>query len=724
MTRDPKHDVLFEPLQIGPKTLKNRFYTTPHASNFGSDLPGSEAYYRGMRAEGGWGAVSTGACMITPEGDLPQWTLHQLTDDGDIKNLSLLSQKAHDHGALAGVELWYHAGGTSIRSRHAAHPGVSTLRKMGPTEAYTVEMTKRDIREAQQAYVDAAIRSRRAGFDLINIHMREAAGLGYDFLTPTLNNRTDEYGGSIKNRIRFSLELFEMVKEAVGDDCAIVGGFCVDTLEGDFGVRLEEDALPFIEAIDPFVDLWDLQVGWWIAPDAGPSRFYDSGWQVEYYERVRPHTSKPIVGVGRFTDPDMMASLVRRGVLDVIGAARPSIADPFLPEKVREGRYDDIRECIGCNFCVSRVEFPGGIIGCTQNPTTGEEYRRGWHPEVFPPARNAESPVLVVGAGPAGMECAMVLGKRGMDAVALVDSGSDLGGIMRWIPRIRGLQQWGRFTDYRRTQLDKLPNVAVVPNSRLTAPEVLDYGAEIVVIATGSSWVRDGRNSYTRRPIPGAGDGLAHVLVPEDIFRDGADVPEGRAVVFDADGYFMGPSVAEELAERGHPVTLVLAHVDPQGYMHYTGEGSAMLSRLRGLGVEIVAEHLLQEIHPDGSCRIAHMATAEQRDLDSASVVLVTARMPDTALYDELSARPDLLERAGIKRLLRIGDCLEPRVIADAAFDGHRLGREIDTDDPARPLPMIRERRVLASLDEDFDRLVNDHALTPVSSRPRLPIIQ
>ncbi|MDT2006451.1 hypothetical protein FXW78_20350 [Rhodococcus opacus] len=383
MARDGKHDILFEPLQIGPKTLKNRFYTTPHASNFGSDLPGSEAYYRGMRAEGGWGAVSTGACMITTEGDIPQWTLHQLIDDGDIKNLSLLTQKAHEYDALAGVELWYHAGGTSINSRHPAHPGVSTLRKAGPTEAYTVAMTKADIREAQRSYVDAAKRARSAGFDLINIHMREAAGLGYDFLTPSLNNRTDEYGGSIENRIRFSLELFEMVKDAVGDDCGIVGGFCIDTLEGEFGVRLKEDALPFIEALDPFVDLWDLQVGWWIAPDAGPSRFYEQGWQVEYYEKVRPHTKKPVVGVGRFTDPDTMASLVRRGVLDVIGAARPSIADPFLPNKIRDGRYGDIRECIGCNFCVSRVEFPGGLIGCTQNATTGEEYRRGWHPELF-----------------------------------------------------------------------------------------------------------------------------------------------------------------------------------------------------------------------------------------------------------------------------------------------------------------------------------------------------
>jgi dimethylamine/trimethylamine dehydrogenase len=660
--------------------------------------------------------------MITTEGDIPQWTLHQLIDDGDIKNLSLLTQKAHEYDALAGVELWYHAGGTSINSRHPAHPGVSTLRKAGPTEAYTVAMTKADIREAQRSYVDAAKRARAAGFDLINIHMREAAGLGYDFLTPSLNNRTDEYGGSIENRIRFSLELFEMVKDAVGDDCGIVGGFCIDTLEGEFGVRLEEDALPFIDALDPFVDLWDLQVGWWISPDAGPSRFYEQGWQVEYYEKVRPHTKKPVVGVGRFTDPDTMASLVRRGVLDVIGAARPSIADPFLPNKIRDGRYEDIRECIGCNFCVSRVEFPGGLIGCTQNATTGEEYRRGWHPELFTTPTNAESPVLVVGAGPAGLECATILGKRGMEAVALVDGGSDIGGIMRWIPTIKGLGQWGRFTDYRRTQLSKLPNVAIGLNQRLTAESILDFGAEIVVIATGSSWSRDGSNSYTRKPVPGAGDGLDHILTPEDIFRDKTPVPEGHIVVFDADGYYMGPSVAEELAERGHRVTLVMPHIDPQGYMHYTGEGTAMVARLRTLGVKLANEHLIQRINEDGTCSIVHVATGVVTELDSSAVVMVTARIPDTGLYDELNAQPERLAEAGIVHLLRIGDCVEPRVIADAAFDGHRLAREIDSSDPAKPLPMIRERRVLSSTEDDFDRLVREHALRPVSSKVTLPL--
>jgi hypothetical protein len=145
-----------------------------------------------------------------------------------------------------------------------------------------------------------------------------------------------------------------------------------------------------------------------------------------------------------------MAEIVRSGVWDVIGAARPSIADPFLPRKVEEGRYDEIRECIGCNVCIPKSD-PGGNVGCTQNATAGEEYRRGWHPERFEQAANAERDVLVIGAGPAGMECAIVLGKRGMRRVHLVEAEAEIGGIMR-CPRCPASAS-GDVTNYRQVQL-------------------------------------------------------------------------------------------------------------------------------------------------------------------------------------------------------------------------------------------------------------------------------
>ena len=436
--------------------------------------------------------------------------------------------------------------------------------------------------------------------------------------------------------------------------------------------------------------------------DAGPARFHGENFQGPWVAKARPHTKKPIVGVGRFTNPDTMVEVIRSGQLDIIGAARPSIADPFLPKKIEEGRLDDIRECIGCNVCVSRFNL-GIRIVCTQNASSGEEYRRGWHPERFSPARNAGSDVLVIGAGPAGMECAVVLGKRGMRRVHLVDAGPELGGCMRWIPKLPGLGEWARVVSYRRVQIDKLRNVELIPPTRLEAKDVLEYGAEIVVVATGAVWARDGLNAFTRAPIPGADAGLAHVLTPEQVMVGGKEVPGERVLVYDCDGYFMGASLAEKLARAGKRVSLVtpLAGVAP--YTAYTGEIFGIHRTLSALGVELRPSHAVTAIE-EGTVAATAGGTAVQWQADA--VVLVTQRRSEDGLYRELRADRARLREAGIAGLFRIGDCVVPRLIADCIFDGHRLAREIDTDDPSRPLPYIRENRVLGSTDAEYDAVL------------------
>ena len=185
---------------------------------------------------------------------------------------------------------------------------------------------------------------------------------------------------------------------------------------------------------------------------------------------------------------------------------------------------------------------------CTQNATAGEEYRRGWHPERFTRARNSDNDVLVVGAGPAGMECAIVLGKRGMRRVHLVEAGEEMGGIMRWIRKLPGLGEWGRVVDYRRIQIEKLKNVEFIPNARLDSGDVAEYGAELVVIATGSPWATDGMNGWTRESVTGADASKPHCLTPEQVMVDGKPVAGESVLVYDCDGYFMGVSLAEKLA--------------------------------------------------------------------------------------------------------------------------------------------------------------------------------
>lgn len=497
MSRDPRHDILFEEVRIGPKTMRNRFYQSPHCTSLGTEFPLAHAHLRRMKAEGGWAVVNTEYCSVHPSSDSTPLLGSRLWDEEDVRKLEVMVDLAHEEGALVGVELW--AGGFvagNLESRMPAR-GVGQQTETGTYAGGCYALDKAGIREIQRQYVDAAKRARQAGFDIINIQGAENGAIPQHFLMARYNQRTDEYGGSFENRARFWLETLEQVRAAVGDDCAITTRLCADTLnDSPLGIRAGVEGYGFIELADHLVDFWDLQTGgWnveeWAGDDAVPSRFLPEWHQRDHIAQARAATKKPVAAVGRFTNPDTMAAAIRSGVIDIIAAARPSIADPFLPKKIEEGRYDQIRECIGCNICASRFPQSAPII-CTQNATLGEEYRRGWHPERFTKAANSDKSVLVVGAGPAGMECARVLGERGMEGVHLVDAQDEVGGSLRRITSYPGLGEWSRVIDYRKIQLDRLPNVDVILSTTLSADDVLDYGADIVIIATGSYWRTDG----------------------------------------------------------------------------------------------------------------------------------------------------------------------------------------------------------------------------------------
>jgi dimethylamine/trimethylamine dehydrogenase len=693
VTRDPRHDVLFEPVQIGPRTLRNRFYQSPHCTSFGAELPGAQAHIRGMKAEGGWAAVNTEFCSVHPSSDSRPLVSARLWDDQDARNLGAMVEMAHEHGALAGVELWH--GGCVAGNLETRLPARSvsqmTDESLYSTSCY--ELDKAGIREIQGYYVAAARRARAVGFDIINVHGAECGAITQHFLMAKFNRRTDEYGGPLENRARFWLETLEQVRQAVGDDCSITARLCVDTLnDSQLGIRAGEEAYRFIELADHLVDFWDLQAGGWVAAewagdDAVASRFAGEFSHRQYIEAVRGATAKPIAAVGRFTNPDTMADAIRSGVLDIIAAARPSIADPFLPKKIEEGRYDEIRECIGCNICASR--FPQGApIVCTQNATVGEEFRRGWHPENFTPAANRELGVVIIGAGPAGMECATVLGKRGMSAVHLVDEQDAIGGCIRAISAYPHLGEWARVITYRQLQLQKLANVEVIPDTRLDAEAVLTYGAEIVIVATGSRWRADGMNGPTQAPIPGAGQGF--VYTPEQVSAARGAIDGRHVVVYDTDGYFTAVAMAEMLLAAGKQVTVVTPFPNFAQYMFFTGEAFRVNRSLRRQGATIVPGHLLCEITPDG-LRGESVWSPDPVQWSADAVVLVTQREPCDALYRTLTADPARLASEEIEHVYRIGDCLAPRLIADCVFDGHRLAREIDLGDPSTPLAFIRE---------------------------------
>jgi dimethylamine/trimethylamine dehydrogenase len=389
-------------------------------------------------------------------------------------------------------------------------------------------------------------------------------------------------------------------------------------------------------------------------------------------------TTKPVVTVGRFTSPDTMASQVKRGITDFIGAARPSIADPFLPNKIKEGRLEDIRECIGCNICYTGDGL-GTPIRCTQNPTMGEEYRRNWHPEVIA-NKDSDSQVLVVGAGPAGLEAARALGQRGY-RVMLAEAMRELGGRVTREATLPGLVEWVRVRDYRLQQIEKMTNVEVFRESKLSADDVFSTGVDHVVIATGATWRADGFGRSHPYPFESLDAGV-NILTPDDIMA--GRIPQGPTLVYDDDSFYMGGLVAEKIRLAGQPVTLVTPDDLVSAWCDYTSERFYVQKRLLDLGVVLQTGHQL--LSYDGQdARIVSAYTDQEQSIRADALVMVTARQPNDALYQTLSERLQQELSPDAPTLHRIGDCEAPAIIAAAVYAGHRYARELDATPDIAP---------------------------------------
>ena len=366
--------------------------------------------------------------------------------------------------------------------------------------------------------------------------------------------------------------------------------------------------------------------------------------------------------------PETMLAMVKGGVVDFIGAARPSIADPFLPQKIRDDRQDDIRECIGCNICYAS-DLRGVPIRCTQNPTMGEEWRRGWHPESVSPARRPAR-ALIVGSGPAGLEAAHILGKRGVEVV-LAEAEEELGGRVRRESRLPGFSEWMRVADYRINQLAKLGGVTVYRASRMTAGDVVDTGIAHVFVATGSRWRMDGRGRLRRTPVPSFAD---ERVIGVDAILDGAR-PEGPIVVADDDNFYMASAIAEALAGAGREVAYVASDLLVASWAVHTYDQARIDAALDRLGITIVLNHRVTELM-DGAAVLTCMFTGRTREIACRTLVPVTSREPEASLWHALRAQ----HGARFETLIRIGDCAAPGLIAHAVHDGHRAAREFDME--------------------------------------------
>ena len=662
--KDSPYKILFEPVQIGPVTAPNRFYQVPHCNGMGPRFPQALARMRGIKAEGGWGVVCTEEVEIHPSSDITPYNQGRLWDDSDIPNLQLMTNAVHEHGSLAGIELVYQ--GLAGKNHYSRLPTLAPTHAsvLGDFPMQAHAMDKTDIKNLRNWYKDAAIRSKKAGFDIVYVYAGHGLSILMHFLSRQHNDRIDEYGGSLVNRARLLKEVLIDTKEAIGDSCAVAIRIAVDELLGKSGIQADSEGSDVIAMLAEIPDLWDVNISSW-ENDSQTSRFSKEGFQEQYTKHVKSLTTKPVVGVGRFTSPDAMVSQIKRGVLDLIGAARPSIADPFLPNKIKYGHIDNIRECIGCNICVSSDNY-AAPIRCTQNPTMGEEWRRGWHPEKVNP-KHAESSILIVGAGPAGLECAHTLAKRGYDIV-VAEKNKQAGGRVLLESQMPGLTEWKRVVDYRVNALQQMANVTMYFDNNIASNDLLDLGFENIFIATGAHWKGNGQSRLGRAELET--DGTVKIFTPDDIML--GQMPHGKVLVYDLDNYYMASVIAEKCQQFAGDVTYMTNAAKVSSWTDNTLEQLRIHKRLLSKQIRISLNQLITEISHN---HIIHQEVYSGQETHAVydAVVLVTERQPNDELFTAL-------KKHHFKHISLIGDAYAPGLIAQAVHSGHLQARLFGED--------------------------------------------
>jgi dimethylamine/trimethylamine dehydrogenase len=686
--RAPAHDILFTPLQIGPKTAKNRFYQVPHCNGGGYRDPSAVVEMRRTKAEGGWGVIFTEQTEIHPTSEITPFIEQHLWDDRDIPALARMASAMKSHGALAGIQLAYSGiNGPNLYSREvplAVTGGPILTFTSDPVQARTMDLE--DIRNLRRWFRNAFRRSQAAGFDLVCLYGAHGFGILQHFLSRATNQRSDHYGGSLENRARFLREVVEDFREETKGEMALTLRLSLHEA-GPLGFSNAE-LRDFIAMHAELPDLWDLAQGTWEAC-SGTSRFAPEAAQEDLVRGIKALTPKPVVGVGRFTSPDAMVRQIRSGVLDFIGAARPSIADPFLPLKVQEGRYEDIRECIGCNICVSG-DMTQGISRCTQNTAFMEEWRKGWHPERARP-KGAGEHVLVVGAGPAGLEAALQAARRGY-RVTLAEASSTLGGRVSRERALPGLSAWGRVADYRSGQLAPMANVQIYRESALSAEDLLDLDAQHIAIATGARWRADAVARLHLAPIPT--DAGMPIFTPDELMA--GNIPAGKRVaLYDDDHFYMGSVLAELLVAQGCRVDFITPAVKVAEWADNTLEQARIMRRLLEIGVTI---HTAKAPEAIGAQEIALgcIWTGATSTLAAEALLYVTSRKPSDALWHQAMALD--WQGAGIRALQRIGDCAAPGPIAWATYAGRAWAEALDAPETGLPGDSLPFRREIAEL--------------------------
>ena len=670
---------LFQPLTIGNVEVKNRLMVTSHSHdlykfdpegygrwNMLSDRAG---LYHADRAKGGWGLVITGQTLVHKSCGTtrPLGYLEEV-----IEPYSRIAKGILDAGGMCFMQMNHNgrvrtSGTDDWEPVMAASSGILVYPNAGGETCR--EMEVRDIKDVVAGFAKTASNMKRAGFPGVEIQSAHSYLLS-EFLTPAYNKRKDEYGGSLENRMRFPLEVVQAVREEVGPDFVVgVRMNAFWAAPGGEGWEFR-DAIEYAKTLEgtgmvDFLDLSAWSFEWSLAGIGTPL-----GPLVPYASQIKKATSIPVFVVGRIVDPSDAEKIVAEGHADMVAMTRASIADPELPNKLQEGRADDVRRCIGAGQgCLGRHMLLKPMT-CTQNPTVGREAE--WGIGTLKPAR-VKKKVLIAGAGPAGMEAAIVAAQRGHD-VTLCDSSDALGGQVKMILQSPRRGEFKNVIDWRARRIERAENIELRLGVEVTPEYVGRENPDVLVVATGSQPTTESKfgaayiwgPTLARTPgIPGAD--REHVHNPWDVLTGGLD-DRRHVVIVDGVGFHQSSDPLEYLAARDKKITALATGGYFAADLLYNDRPN-FLGLLKEKDVTFHSLSVIKEIGADSVTVTSYESGKDFLIEDVDGVVLSLGNVANDALFHALEGK--------VPEIYRIGDCVTPRRVEHAHFEGHKLGRLI-----------------------------------------------
>ncbi len=674
---------LFSELTIRNTTIKNRVVFPPTCPSWVSDpwnglfTEQATAYYA-ERAKGGLGLIIIGGTHVHPSSIMAPLQMPQLFDDRQIEPLSKIADAVHEHGCKLAIQLW-HSGvrGFPTFKQMPGYDLDATWYSVSPSQvplgefpgaSTPKELSEDEIEELLGAYASAAKRAIASGLDGVELHLSHGY-LPWQFLSPLYNKRVDDWGGSYEKRLRFPVEALNRIRAAIGDEPFL--GYRINSTSfwpGDLEIDDVQTIVGDIEK-GADIDFVDVSAGVHHAFIHTPMEF-EGGWERGYARKIREVSSKPVLAVGRITTPDVAEALLEAGDADAICLARQLFADPYWAVKAQEGNIADIRTCVAANFCWKSVSR-GGRVQCVYNPTIGREAE--WGEGTLTEAERPKK-VLVIGAGPAGLEYARIAAARGHGVVVL-EREAELGGHVRLQSLLPYRAEYGEIARWLADQARK--NGAEIRASAPVTPENLDdllaaERPEHVVVATGASVCRDGFQGWTAEPIPGWETGNCigwDEVVTARARVSGATFP-GNVIVLDDLCDVIAPLCAVGLTESGASSVKLVTRWPMIGietiqdvYLDW------ILPKLYKSGVEMICDRFVRRINEDQVTLYNVHHEEDVTEVKADWIVMVTGRQSENALYGLIKAQGISVET--------IGDATAPRSTYEAVYEGHRQARKV-----------------------------------------------